>query len=114
MINALTEQFNDSHALLSSPGVASILIFRRSCHFHLQNNDIDDKDLKEFAERVKIETERTDKTLYKIQIDLNTICEGYSDTLMNLLSELKTRQLQSIMIGLYNLFNTDHKKLILR
>ena len=32
-----------------------------------------------FAERIKTETERTDRILYKIQFDSNTTCEGYSD-----------------------------------
>ena len=56
-------------------------------------------------------TERTDMTLYKIQFDSNTIYEGYSDTLMNLLSELKMPLLQSIMIGLYNFFNTVQRRI---
>ena len=64
------------------------LIVQFKCHFRLQNsNDIDDKDLKEFAGRIKTETERTDRTPYKIQFDWNTIFEGYSDTLMNQLNE---------------------------
>ena len=61
-----------------------------------------DKDVKEFAERIKTETERTDGTLYKIQFDSNTICGGCSDTLMNLLSELKIPQLQSMINGWYS------------
>ena len=45
-------------------------------HFRLQNSYyIDDK------ERTETETERTDRTLYKTQFDLNTLCEGYNDTL---------------------------------
>ena len=56
-------------------------------------------------------TERTDMTLYKIQFDSNTIYEGYSDTLTNLLSELKMPLLQSIMIGLYNFFNTVQRRI---
>ena len=107
MANSLKNHFGDSLVALSFPGVASILTFRKSCHFRLQNsNDVSDKDVKEFAERLKTETERTYRTLYKIQFDSNTICEGCSDTLMNLLSGLKVPQLQSIMIGLYNFLNT--------
>ena len=103
MTSALKNHFGDALVILPSPGVASILTFRKSCHFRLQNsNDIDE----EFAECIKTETERTDITLYKIQFDSNTIYEGYSETLMNLLSELKMPLLQSIMIGLYNFFNT--------
>ena len=52
----------------------------------LLSSDIDDKDLQEFAGCIKTETERTDRTPYKIQFDWNTICEGYSDTLMNVLN----------------------------
>ena len=67
--------------------------------FTKYSNDIDDKDVQEFAERIKTETVRTDRILYNIQFDSNTICEGYSNTLMNLLSELKIPQLQSMIIG---------------
>lgn len=95
--------FGDSLVVLSSPGVTNIFAFRKSCHFHLQNiNDIEDRDVKEFAEHIKTETERTNRTLYKIQFNLNTVCDGYSYTFMNLLSELRIPQLQSIMVGWYN------------
>ena len=57
---------------------------------------------------------RTDRTLYKIQFDSNTIGEGYSNTLLNLLSELKIPQLQSIMTGLHNSFKTIYKEIVLR
>lgn len=64
MTNAVKNHFGDSLDL-SSPSIASILNFRKSI---LQNsNDIDDKDIKEFAESIKIETGRTDRTLCKMQ-----------------------------------------------
>ena len=45
-------------------------------HFRLQNSYyIDDN------KRTETETERTDRTLYKTQFDLNTLCEEYNDTL---------------------------------
>ena len=48
LTNALKNHFGDAFVILSSPGVATILTFRKSCSFHLQNNnDIDDKDVKE-------------------------------------------------------------------
>ena len=76
MPNALKNHFDNSLVGFSSLGVASILTFRKSCHFHFQNsNDVDDKDAKELAERIKTETKRTDKTRYKIQFDSKTICE---------------------------------------
>ena len=70
--------------------------------FTKYSNDIDDKDVQEFAERIKTETVRTDRILYNSQFDSNTIYEGYSNTLMNLLSELKIPQLQSMIIGWYS------------
>ena len=73
--NTLKDHFSDSLVVLSSPVVASILTFRKSCYFRLQHsNDIDDTDVKVFAERIKTETEKRDRTLYKIQFDSNTIC----------------------------------------
>ena len=35
--NALNNYIGDSLLVFSSPGVASILTFRKSCHFRLQN-----------------------------------------------------------------------------
>ena len=76
LTNALKNHFCNSLVGFSSPGVASILTFRKSCHFRFQNsNDIDDKDVKELAERIKTETKRTDKTRYKIQFDSKTMCD---------------------------------------
>ena len=70
--------------------------------------------LKNLQSVSKLKTERTDRTLYKIQFDSNTIYEGRSNKLVNLLSELKIPQLQSIMIGLHKIFNTLYKELVLR
>ena len=67
--NILKKHFEDSHVALSSPGVARILNFRKPGHFHLQNsNDTDDKDVKEFAEPVKTETEKTKGQLTKFNL----------------------------------------------
>ena len=115
MTSIVKNHFDDSLVVLSSPGVANIFTFRKSYHFCLQDdNNIDDKDVKEFPERMKTEIERVDNALYKIQLDWNAICEGYSDTLMNLLSKLKIPQLQFIMIGLYSFLILFTRKLILR
>lgn len=69
MTNALKNYFDDSVVILSFPGVASILTFVKSCHFRLQNsNDIDDKDVKEFVEPVKTETDRTKEQRTKFNL----------------------------------------------
>ena len=55
LAKALKNHFGDSLVIFSSPGEVSILTIRKSCHFRLQNsNDIDDKNVKEFAERSKL------------------------------------------------------------
>lgn len=57
LTNALKNHFGDSLVALSSPGVASILNFRKSWYFCLLNkNDIDDKDVKECPGCIKTET----------------------------------------------------------
>ena len=67
--NFLKKHFEDSHVALLSPGAARNLNFRKSGHFHLQNsNDIDDKDVKEFVEPVKTETDRTKEQLTKFNL----------------------------------------------
>ena len=66
--NALKGHFGNSLVVLLSSGTASILTFRKSCHFRLQNsNNIDDKDVKEFSDCIKTEIGRPDRILYKIQ-----------------------------------------------
>ena len=86
--NVLKDHLGDSLVVLPSPSAASYLTFRNSCHFRLQNSkDIDDKDIKEFEECIKTETGRSDRILYKIRFDSNTIRERYSEALMKLLRE---------------------------
>ena len=100
LVKLLVEIFGDEVVLLSSPGVASLLVFKRYCHFALQSTeDSDDRSLRIVAEAIKKETRNTDRNQYKVQFDRDTVTEGFSDTLMDLFGELSIGKLPSILIG---------------
>ena len=87
--------------LLSSLGLASILVFKKYCHFALQNaDDGDDKNLRIVAVAIKAEPSATDRNQYKVQFDVDTVNEGFSATLMNLLGELNIGKLPLILVGM--------------
>ena len=98
MMSNLVDYFGKETVLLTSPGVASILVFKKFCHFTLHN--IDDSEnkinLKDVAAAIQMETQRIERTKYKVQFDIESpesLDEGFSDTLMELLSELKIDKL---------------------
>jgi hypothetical protein len=107
LTNKIETFFGDEVMLLSSPGVASMLVLKKYCHFTLQNvDDNDNKNLTEVAKSIKAETIQTERNMYKVflKFDINSIAEGFSDALMNLLEELKLDKLSSIMIGKSEIF----------
>ena len=82
LVSAFCDYFGDTLLVLSVPGLANILTLRKSCHFQLHNtSEFDNKDVKEIAARIKQKTRKTEKTLYKVHFDSDSICEEYSDTL---------------------------------
>ena len=101
LIRNIVENFGNEVVLLSSPGVASILVFRKHCHFKLQNiDDSNDKNLKIIATAIRTETSSTVKTQYKVRFDIGSITEGFSERLMDLLAELKIGCLPSILVAM--------------
>lgn len=60
--------------LLSSPGVASMLVLKKYCHFTLQNvDDNDNKNLTEVAKSIKAETIQTERNMYKVFLKLDKL-----------------------------------------
>ena len=98
LISKLVEYFGKETVLLSAPGLASILVFKMHCHFTLQN--IEESENKEIAASIQKETQRTERTKYKVQFDADSLAEGFS---MELLSELKVDKLPALMIGKFDL-----------
>ena len=106
LMSKLVDYFGKETAYLSCPGHASLLVFKKFCHYTLCNiEDDEDKNLKDIAALIQKETKRTDRTKYKVQFGIDLIVEGFSETLMELLSELKISKLPAVMIGE---FNFDH------
>ena len=102
LVSVLCDHFGDTLFALSAPGLANILTFRKSRHFQLHNtSEFDNSDGREIAARIRQETRKTEKTLHKVHLDSDSICEGYSDTLMDLLAEMKFPKLYSTMIGMF-------------
>lgn len=87
--------------LLYSPSLARILVFKRYCHSALQGtDDDDDKNLSVVAAAIKAQTLITDRNQYKVKLDGETVNEGFSATLMDLLGELNIGKLPSILVGM--------------
>lgn len=102
MIEKLVRYFGKEVAYLSSPSFASVLVFKKFCHYTLRttdDNDDNSKNVKQLASTIKKETKSTDRTQYTIQFDVDSIVEGFSETLMDLLSELNVPKLPAVMIG---------------
>ena len=62
------------------------------------------KNVKEVAIAITKETEKQDRTVYRLCIDDDAASEGVSSTLMNLLNELTVPKLPALLIGKCNLF----------
>ena len=93
-MSALCDYFGDTLLVLSAPGLANMLIFWKLCHFQLHNtSEFDNSNVREIAAHIRQETRKTEKTLYKVHFDSDSMCEGYSDTLMDLLAEMKIPKL---------------------
>ena len=89
LIKILVDYFGDELALLSSPGLKSILVLKKYCHFALQSaDDGDDGNLRIVAAAIKAETSVTDRNHYKVQFDVDTVNESFSATLMDFFLEL--------------------------
>ena len=97
LIKVFGNYFGYEVMLSSSPGLASILVFRKYCHFALENADVgDDKNL---SNSCSINPSR-DMNQYKGQFDTDTVNEGFSSTLTDLLGEINIRKLTSILVGM--------------
>ena len=69
LMKVFDDYFGYKLVLLSSPGLESILVFKKYCHFALQSgHDGDDKNLRIVAATIKAETSATDKNQYKVQL----------------------------------------------
>ena len=79
---------------------------KKYCHFALQSaDDGDDTDLRIVAAAIKSEASATDRNQYKIQFDVDTVNDGFSVTLMDLLRELNIGKLPLILVGMIYFLN---------
>ena len=86
LIRILANCFRDEDVLLSFLSSASILVFKKCCHFVLQNTeDREGKILRTIAEAIKIESYDTDRNYCKGQVNLDIATQCFSNTLTVLL-----------------------------
>ena len=110
LANALSKHFREQLLISSSPGVANIFVFPYQCHFNIVADDADTKkNVKEVAIAITQETEKQDRTVYRLRMDDDAASEGVSSTLMDLLNELKVSKLPALLIGKCNLFKLIHR-----
>ena len=99
LIKVLVDYLGDEVVLLSSPGLASILVFKK--HFALQSaDDGDDKNLRIAAAAIKAEMLAADRNQHQVKFDDDTVNEGISATLMDLLGELNIGKSPSILVSM--------------
>ena len=110
LVNALSKHFGEQLLILSSPGLASILVWQNQCHFNIVADDANTKkNVKEVAIAITQETEKQDRTVYRLRMNDDAASEGVSSTLMDLLNELKVPKLPALLIGKGNLFKLIHR-----
>ena len=70
LVNSLCNHSGDSLLVFSASGVASVLVFRKRCHFQLYAaNDLDKLNIRVIASQINEETVKTEKTIYKVNFD---------------------------------------------
>ena len=67
------------------------------------------KNVKEVAIAITQETEKLDRTVYRLFMDDDAASEGFSSTLMDLLNELEVHRLPALFIGKCDLFKLIHR-----
>ena len=107
LINELSTHFGTSLLVLSSPGIASILLFRgkASSIFRIDDIDEDEADIKKVAKVIEKEIKQipVNKNLYEKRINKEIALKDVSETLSQLLSSISSKlsnnSLPSILIG---------------
>ena len=70
LFNALSKHFGEKLLILSSPGLTNIHVFQNQCHFSIVADDADfNKNVKEVAIAITQETEKQDRTVYRLSMD---------------------------------------------
>ena len=109
LIKSVCEHFHPNLLVLTSPGVASILVFRGKAEDHLRiiddtEDDCDAKAISKVAKKIKVECQnlKKDGLTYPSRISMNTALAECSDSLLALLSAISPQlksTMQAAMIG---------------
>lgn len=99
LINVLCEHFGGTLIVLSSPGVASLLVFRKTCALSIVEANDDGPVLKMVASDIVKETSKPDKSTYNVRLNQDNINTSASQTLLQLLAELKLPALPSALVA---------------
>lgn len=107
LMNKIEEELKDEIIILSSPGVANILILKCKASSMFSIDAVDDDDdihVKALAKKIVSEVKNIpyDKSKYKTSIGIDTVFEDVSHTLASLLSNISSslnRTLPAAMVG---------------
>ncbi|MES9884040.1 MAG: hypothetical protein ABW185_24600 [Sedimenticola sp.] len=99
LISAVKEHFNESLLVLSSPGVASLIVFREQCALNIVDVQGDDDNIAVIAKSIATETVKPEKWVYQTRLNHYNVNANVSSTLLNLLGELKMSRLSSSMVA---------------
>ena len=89
LISAVKEHFNERLLVLSSPGVASLIVFREQCALNIVDVQGDDDNIAAIAKSITSETVKPEKWVYETRLNHDNVNANVSSTLLNLLGELK-------------------------
>lgn len=109
LLKDISNHFGESILVMSSPGIASIVVFRDEAPGLLKlvpDNDVNETDIsisilkKEIVTEIKAKSSK--KSTYDIRINKDTASEAASDTLLSLLAKISPKlenTLRAILIG---------------
>ena len=86
---ALCDHFGTDLLVLTSPGVANLLVFRQTCKLGIVDADEDRCDVKRLVYDICNETKKADMDYYDLYLNDENINDGVNDTLLYFLKQLK-------------------------
>ena len=85
--------------MLSSPGVASLVVFRKQCALNIVQVQGEDGNIADITKSIMMETVKPEKIVYKTRLNYENINDNDSSTLLDLLDELKLSRLSTSMVA---------------
>ena len=96
LLKALTDRFGPKLIVFSSPGVASIVMFRDKASNQFQiiansEDDVQSQSISSLADKIKAECPKSDNSAYTTHLSLENALNECSKTLMSLLAAISPK-----------------------